>query len=147
MESSQKKWLAVGLIGAFVIVGVIGIGVYTLWQFGKDELNPPVDAYLNTLQSQNYAGLYGQVSNEWRNYESQEEFTEFHRMIHNKLGNHYSRSLKTFNIQHNTGHSYATATYDVEFTKGDAELTFEFSRSGSNWQIQSVNYESPVFVN
>lgn len=132
------------IILMIVFAGVLA-GVYF---YGKQSIGPYVDRYLDAMENKDYERAYNKlISDEWREVQTYEQFTEFESGVKTVLGGIIDKRLNSVNIQKKSGQkTVAQVAYNIKFHSGPADAVFTLVKQKGEWLVAEVRYNSDLMT-
>ncbi len=132
-----------GCLTTNLLVAVAIVGFFFLYQYGKTNISPVVEDFLNAAEGGQYDQAYAMVADEWKEKVPRDDFPELFKRIHETLGSRQSLSMRGINVRAMTSGTVARADYAATYDKGDVEMTVNLKKQDGQWQIVGVFYGSP----
>jgi hypothetical protein len=137
----SRKWIpAVFLLLSCSVI--VGCGA----KKDLDEAQGAVGVFHAQLDTENYAAIYSQADQRFRDASKQEEFLALMTAIHNKLGTIQSTERQGFNVFFNTSGTQVRVTYATKFTGGDAQEQFIWVKDGDSMRLLGYNINSNALI-
>lgn len=113
---------------------------------GKNLAEPAVKNFHSQLNDGRYAEIYDQADDTFKKVVPKTKWIELCEKIKRKLGSF--KSSKSTGIKTNTNNSgtFATITYDAEFTEGKATEEFMFRISDDKALLFNYELNSPLWA-
>jgi hypothetical protein len=105
-----------------------------------------VTRFHQQLDSQDYAAIYTQADQKFRDATKQNDFAALMTAIHKKLGQVGSAERKRFFVNYNTAGSQIRVNYATKFGEGDAEEQFVWSKRGDNLALLGYHINSNTLI-
>lgn len=136
-----------GCAGAFILMlAVCGGFLYLGYRNVDANISPRVDALFSAIANGRTAETYEtETTKELREVQTKENYVALGEKITEKLGALKTKSLIGFKVgTHNTD-SYAEATYQATFEKGQATISVTMKQQDGQWKFVRFNVSSPNF--
>ncbi len=130
--------VAAGFVGLLVLIGVF------FFMKGKRELEPVVEKYFAAVDKGEYDAAWVVVGERWKSTQSRDGFVAFEKAARDRLGTLKEKSMTGVHMNSNPSGTTARVVYSAEFEKGAATITFTMSKTGDEWLIDGVHYNSPL---
>jgi hypothetical protein len=105
-----------------------------------------VTRFHQQLDSEDYAAIYTQADQRFRDVTKQDDFIALMTAVHRKLGRVGSATRQGFFVNYNTSGTRIRTTYGTKFSDGDAQEQFVWSKSGGNVALLGYNIQSNSLV-
>ncbi len=145
-KSRLWLWLLLAGGGFFFLILVCAGGFGWLLIKGHAEIEPIAEAFQAKVDAADYSGAYQSIGPEWKAVDSEEKFTSFESSVRKQLGVMLSKSTASFNVQDGVGQGSATITYNANYEKGPASVTYTLSKRGGAWLVIGHNVDSPLLT-
>lgn len=145
-KSGLRKLLTVASIlvaGAMIFL----CQQYFAFQREKASVEAIATAYLNAVESGNYAAAYKQLAPETQALQSLATYERAQEIFRRTLGAIQSRTNAGWNIFKSTSGGRAEFRYDTKFANGSGVITLGFVDSNGKWIVSGHHIDSPLFVN
>jgi hypothetical protein len=139
MHSRARPFAAASLLAA-LLCGACAIG------HGKADAEKAVATFHAQYARQQFDSMYVAADAGLKESSSQPEFVRFMSAVHRKLGNVKQTKLAGWNVQANTGGSFAILTYETDFERGHGTETFHWRIGGAGPRLQGYNINSAALV-
>jgi hypothetical protein len=94
------------------------------------------------LNAERYQEIYSQADGQFKTSGKEEEYTQFFRGIHDKLGNAGTSTRGNINLNASPGGRYVIVTYQTKFAHGEAVETFTWRWQGERLLLVGYNIQS-----
>jgi hypothetical protein len=98
------------------------------------------------LDSQDYADVYMQADQKFRDATKWDDFVAFMTAVHRKPGPVGNAARKSFFVNYNTAGSQIRVNYDTKFAEGNAEEQFLWSKKADNLALLGYNIDSNALI-
>lgn len=122
------------------VVALIAGGTYFIFQKGGALLNPPLEAYLNAVNAEDYERAFAMLDPEWQAAQPIEDWIAFEQSIRADLGRFQSMSMRSVNMSSDMEGSTASAEYLGRFSEGECTLRTRFRYSDGAWKLVELTY-------
>jgi hypothetical protein len=122
-KAKRNRWLLTA--GAIVVVASA-----VVWSCGRNAYrnyrvaNTAVDHFHDQLNREDYDGIYGEASDEFRRFGTRAEDAKFFATVHQKMGNSGTRSPRGFHVNWRNGHAWVDQVYETQFSLGSGQENF-----------------------
>ena len=115
-------------------------------QKGLTAADTAVVRFHQLQNSQDYAAIYAQADQKFRDATKQDDFVTLMNAIHKKLGPVGSAERKSFFVNYNTSGSQIRVNYATKFGEGDAEEQFVWSKNGDDVALLGYHITSNALI-
>jgi Protein of unknown function (DUF4019) len=98
------------------------------------------------LDGQDYASIYTQADQKFRDATKRDDFVALMTAVHRKLGQVGSAARTGFFVNYNTSGSQIRVSYATKFSEGDAEEQFVWSKSGDKLVLLGYHINSIALI-
>ena len=107
-----------------------------------EDASNEVTMFHNSLDSEDYEGIWRSTGPALREVTSQEDFTKLLSAVHLKLGDVESTEQVNWRVNSTTDGTFAIVVMDTVFVEGTGQETFTFQREGEGLNLVGYNINS-----
>jgi hypothetical protein len=132
-------------LGASLAFVILVFGVFTLLlRVGEGPLRPAVDNYFTKFNSADFAGIYANAAKPLTEETSEDKFVAAQQLIHDKLGNMQSKTIRGISVVSERGPASTVITYDAQFANGPATVALAFQGTGEEGKLVRADFRSDL---
>ena len=113
---------------------------------GKELAEPAVANFHAQFNAEKYSEIYDQADDEFKKSVNEKEWIELLEAVHRKLGTVTKSDSESWNVNTTTSGTFATVTYDVEFSEGKGTEKFVFHVTDEKALLYNYNINSPLLI-
>lgn len=113
---------------------------------GKELAEPAVVNFHAQFNAEKYSEIYNQADDEFKKSVNEKEWIELLEAVHRKLGTVTKSDSASWNVNTTTSGTFATVTYDVEFSEGKGTEKFVFHITDEKALLYNYNVNSPLLI-
>ena len=98
------------------------------------------------LDNQDYATIYSQTDQRFRDSSSQPDFLALMNAVHSKLGKVTDATRQGFFVNYNTSGTQVRLTYATKFAGGDAQEEFIWAKNGDSFALLGYHINSLALI-
>ena len=133
---------ALGIALGFVVVtfGAMTVSMY----LGERPLKPAIENYFAKYNTSDFAPIYESAAKPLHESVDQDKFLANQQLIHEKLGEYQSKTIRGVKIVRERGPAATVITYDATFAKGPATVALAFQGTGVDAKLVSTEFRSDL---
>lgn len=113
---------------------------------GKELAEPAVEKFHTQFNAKQFSEIYAQADEEFKKSATEKEFAELLEAVHRKLGTVAKSSVLGWNVNSTTSGTFATVSYEVEFSEGKGTEQFVFHITDDKALLYNYNVNSPLLI-
>jgi hypothetical protein len=125
------------------------VAVIVLWSLGKGtyhnyrRASAAVIRFHSQLDSEDYDGIYGEASDEFRRAGSRPDLVTFLTAVHQKLGSPGNMKAVGFHVNWQNGRLFVDQVYRTQFARGQAQEGFIWVMQQDQPRLVTYHIDSP----
>lgn len=132
------------ITGAILFFLVVGCGSMMK---GKKQAESAVEKFHSQYNAKQYSEIYSQTDDGFKKVVSEKQWTELMEKVQRKLGTVNKSSSAGWKVNTTTDGTFATVTYNIDFSNGAGTEEFIFRISDDQVRLYNYKVDSPVWNN
>ncbi len=134
------------IIGLCLLVGAAVVRFFVKMSSAGTQSDTAVAKFHERLNAEQYAEIYSESDDLFKNAGSEEEMLKFFKMVHQRVGNETDTKRLTFGINKTFQGTFVRATYQSEFDTGPASETFTWRVAEPEYVLVGYNVNSKALL-
>jgi len=146
-KSSRTRSCLLWGCGFSIVALLIAVGAFwSLFHYGRSEVAPTVEKFLELMDQQEYEQAYGMVGFDWKKTQSSDEFENLGTVIRDRFGGLEGGSVSGVKVSTTTQGTFAQLAYSATYAKETCMITFTLEKAADSWIIKGAHFASDQLV-